>query len=79
MQREGRAFAAGDEADLVEPAGEGGGRADQIGQRLDAGGQRRIAAPVGLAQWAGADGLVGGVEIVAERRAERRLVALGDE
>ncbi len=77
-QREGRAFAAGDEADLVEPAGEGDGRRDEIGQRLDARRQRRIAAPVGLGPMGGRRRVGGGVEIVAKRRAERRLVALGD-
>ncbi len=73
------AVGAGADADLGEAAGERGGRGHAGGERLDAIGQRRVRADPGKKRPVRRRLFVGRrVEIVAERRPQRRLVAALD-
>jgi hypothetical protein len=73
-----RAFAAQHEADLGQTPRQRRRRLDERRQRLHPGRQGRVAFRRSLRPMGGRGRVGRGVKIVAERRAERRLVAFGD-
>ncbi len=79
MLAQGGAQRAGNEADLGEAAIKRRRRRHPVGQRRRARGQDGIAAALRDGPVRGGVFIVGSVEVFAERRAERRFIALGDD
>ncbi len=78
QRSEARAVGLGDEADLGEPAGKLRRGGDMGGERLDAFGKGGVTGGIGATPALGRGGGRRHVEVVAKRRAERRLEPLGD-
>ena len=75
---QGGSFGPRDNADLVQPPRERSWRRDEPCERFDARRQSRVVRSIGLGPMRGRSRIGRGVEIVAERRAERRLIAFRD-
>src|SRR6202011_3119220 len=72
---QGSSFGPRDDADLVQPPREWSRRRDEPRERFDARRQSGVVRGIGPGPMRGRRRIGRGVQIVAERRAERRLIA----